>query len=152
MSKIELNLPLDVENIKKILPHRFPFLLIDGVTHLESQKNITAFRQINADEPFFAGHFPDFPIMPGVLQIEAIAQAGGILTYFAGDFDPEKHLALLVGIEKAKFRKPVFPGDRLTIQAEIISTKHGICKFKGMTLVNQEKTCEAIVTAAVKLK
>ncbi|MDA0712377.1 MAG: 3-hydroxyacyl-ACP dehydratase FabZ [bacterium] len=152
MTKVKLNLPLKIDDIKQILPHRFPFLLIDGVTHIDSQKNIIAYRQINADEPFFAGHFPGFPIMPGVLQIEAIAQAGGILTYFTGDFDPEKHIALLVGVEKAKFRKPVLPGDRLIIQAEIISSKRGLCKFKGTTLVNQEKTCEAIVTAAVRAK
>jgi len=145
----KLTLPLGREEIAQILPHREPFLFIDQVVELEPKKHIKAFKNITLKESFFKGHFPNFPIMPGVLQVEAIAQAGGILAFFSNELDPKANIALLAGIEKAKFRKPVIPDAKLILTAEIISLKSNVCKIKGAACVDNIKTCEAIITAMI---
>lgn len=144
------SLPLGYADIAKILPHRYPFLFIDRVLELVPEKYIVAIKNVSANEPFFPGHFPGFPVMPGVLQIEALAQAGGILAYFGGDFDPEKEVAFLAGVDEARFRKPVMPGDTLVLKVEQISRKRSIIKIRGEALVNGEVSAEATMLAVVR--
>jgi 3-hydroxyacyl-[acyl-carrier-protein] dehydratase len=120
---------LTAEQILAILPHRFPFLLVDRVLELTPDK-VVALKNVSWNEPYFQGHFPGTPVMPGVLQVEAMAQAGGILASRAVDFDPAKHVMLFMAIDAVKFRKPVTPGDQLTI--EVVPLRKGkIFKMKG---------------------
>lgn len=143
-------LPLGYLEISKILPHRHPFLLVDRVTELIPSKHIVAFKNVSANEDFFNGHFPGLPVMPGVLQIEALAQAAGILAYFSGDFNQEKHVAFLAGVDEARFRKPVVPGDRLDLHVELITQKHSLIKVRARALVDQQVTAEAIILAVIR--
>ncbi|MFZ0704367.1 MAG: 3-hydroxyacyl-ACP dehydratase FabZ [Candidatus Korobacteraceae bacterium] len=136
---------LELQDILKILPHRFPFLLIDRITELVRTKRIVALKNVTINEPFFAGHFPAFPIMPGVLVVEAMAQAGGVLllTEFP---DRDQKLLLFTGIEKAKFRRPVVPGDQLRIEVEVLVWRGTAGRMQGKAFVNDKLACEAIVT------
>jgi 3-hydroxyacyl-[acyl-carrier-protein] dehydratase len=138
---------MEIEEIKKILPHRYPFLFIDRVVNF-TDKKIEAIKNVTVDEPFFNGHFPDYPLLPGVIMIEAIAQASGIL--IAQLFGQKQMgastsggLPLFLGIEKARFRKMVRPGDQLKIFCEIVSLKGKIAKVQGKILVGEEIACEA---------
>jgi 3-hydroxyacyl-[acyl-carrier-protein] dehydratase len=150
ITRQELKLPMGYQEITKILPHRYPFLLIDKVVELEPEKHILAYKNVSANEEFFNGHFPGLPVMPGVMQIEAMAQAGGILAYFGGDFDPATHVAFLAGVDDARFRKPVVPGDRLDLRVEQVSRKRSVIKIRGLALVNDEVVSEATIIAVVK--
>jgi 3-hydroxyacyl-[acyl-carrier-protein] dehydratase len=136
---------LDLQDILKILPHRFPFLLIDRITEIVRTKRIVALKNVTINEPFFAGHFPNFPIMPGVLVVEAMAQAGGVLllTEFP---DREQKLLLFTGIEKAKFRRPVVPGDQLRIDVDVLVWRGTAGRMQGKAYVNDKLACEAIIT------
>jgi 3-hydroxyacyl-[acyl-carrier-protein] dehydratase len=136
---------LDLQDILKILPHRFPFLLIDRITEIVRTKRIVALKNVTINEPFFAGHFPDFPIMPGVLVVEAMAQAGGVL--LLTEF-PDRHqkLLLFTGIEKAKFRRPVVPGDQLRIDVDVLVWRGTAGRMQGKAYVNDKLACEAIIT------
>ncbi len=136
---------LDLQDILKILPHRYPFLLIDRITELVRTKRIVALKNVTINEPFFAGHFPTFPIMPGVLVVEAMAQAGGVLllTEFP---DREQKLLLFTGIEKAKFRRPVVPGDQLRIDVDVLVWRGSAGRMQGKAYVGDKLACEAIIT------
>lgn len=136
---------LDLQDILKILPHRYPFLLIDRITEIVRTKRIVALKNVTINEPFFAGHFPTFPIMPGVLVVEAMAQAGGVLllTEFP---DREQKLLLFTGIEKAKFRRPVVPGDQLRIDVDVLVWRGTAGRMQGKAYVNDKLACEAIIT------
>lgn len=147
--KTNPKLPMGYTEIAKILPHRYPFLMVDQVLELEPEKHVVAYKNITANEPQFHGHFPGLPVFPGVLQIEAMAQAGGILAYFGGDFDPEKQVAFLAGVDDARFRRPVVPGDRLDMRVEQISRKRSVIKIRGQTFVGGEAASEATIVAVV---
>jgi len=136
---------LDLQDILKILPHRFPFLLIDRITEIVRTKRIVALKNVTINEPFFAGHFPNFPIMPGVLVVEAMAQAGGVLllTEFP---DRDQKLLLFTGIERAKFRRPVVPGDQLRIDVDVLVWRGTAGRMQGKAYVNDKLACEAIIT------
>ena len=136
---------LDMQAILAILPHRYPFLLIDRVTELVRTKRIVALKNVTVNEPFFTGHFPTHPIMPGVLVVEAMAQAGGILllTEFP---DRESKLLLFTGIEKAKFRRPVTPGDQLRIEVDVIVWRRSAGRMRGKAYVDSKLACEAEVS------
>lgn len=136
---------LGIQDILNILPHRFPFLLIDRVTELVRTKRIVALKNVTINEPFFSGHFPAFPIMPGVLVVEAMAQAGGVLllTEFP---DREQKLLLFTGIEKAKFRRPVTPGDQLRIEVDVLVWRGNAGRMQGKAYIDGKVACEAIVT------
>lgn len=136
---------LDIVEIQQILPHRYPFLLIDRVIDLEPRKRIVAIKNVTVNEPFFMGHFPEYPIMPGVLIVEAIAQSGGALLLTEIP-DRENKLMVFTGIERAKFRKPVVPGDQLRIEVEVIVWRTTAVKMQGRALVDGKLACEAIVT------
>lgn len=136
---------LDVVEIQKILPHRYPFLFVDRVLDIEPGKKITAIKNVSMDEPFFQGHFPGRPIMPGVLMVEAMAQAGGLLVSKSRpDSDPnDDNLVYFMSIEKAKFRKPVVPGDQLVLEVEALQARGKVWKFKGEAKVDGKVVCEA---------
>jgi len=136
-------LNFDVEKIMKLLPHRYPFLLVDRVTEVEPGVSLSAIKNVTINEPFFQGHFPGKPIMPGVLILEAMAQATGLLA-FSGLIDPsESRLYILVGIDKARFRGQVLPGDQLTLQVSLKRNMRGIGMFDCKALVDDEVVAEA---------
>jgi len=139
------NLTLDIEDILHILPHRYPFLLVDRVIHITRTKRIVAIKNLTINEPFFEGHFPGHPIMPGVLVVEAMAQAGGVLllTEFP---DRAEKLLLFTGIERARFRRPIRPGDQLRIEVEVLAWRGTAGRMQGKAYVGEKLACEAVVT------
>lgn len=145
----ENNEMMDIQEILEYLPHRYPFLLIDRVTHLELGKSLTAIKNVSVNEPQFTGHFPHKPIFPGVLIIEALAQATGILVYRTNQSKPTKDkLFYLVGIDAARFKKPVVPGDQLLLQVDVIKSKRGIWKFTGRASVEGQVVASAELMCA----
>jgi 3-hydroxyacyl-[acyl-carrier-protein] dehydratase len=132
---------VSAQEILSILPHRFPFLLVDRVREI-AEDRIIAIKNVSWNEPFFQGHFPGLPIMPGVLQVEAMAQAGAILAVRLGDFDPVRQVVFFMAIDKVKFRKPVTPGDQLVI--EVVPLRRGrIWKMKGEIRVDGQVVSQA---------
>lgn len=132
---------ISAREITSILPHRFPFLLVDRVIEITEDK-IVALKNVTWNEPFFQGHFPDAPVMPGVLMVEAMAQAGGILAARTSDYNPETHVILFMAIDKVKFRKPVTPGDQLIM--EVVPLRRGrVWKMKGTATVDGTVVCSA---------
>ena len=130
---------LDVEEIKEYLPQRYPFLLVDRVVEMEMGKYIKAYKNVTVNEPFFEGHFPEQPIMPGVLIIEALAQAAGVLGFKSQEKKPKDgYLYYFVGADNVRLRSPVVPGDQLVLEATIITNKRGIYKFESRASVGDE--------------
>jgi len=138
----------NTDAIMRILPHRYPFLLVDKIIDFEIDKRIVGIKNVTINEPFFPGHFPGQPVMPGVLILEAMAQTGGILL-LNGIEDPSKKLAMFMSIDKAKFRKPVLPGDQLILDLEVINMRSRICVMSGKAFVNNTLVAEAELSAAV---
>ena len=140
---------LDIIDIFKILPHRFPFLMIDRVIDLKHKERIVAIKNVTINEPFFAGHFPDLPIMPGVLIVEAIAQAGGALLLTEVE-DRNNKVMVFTGIERAKFRRPVSPGDQLRLEVEVkgwrVVPGMTAAKMQGYAYVGEKRVAEAAVS------
>ena len=136
---------LDITEIQRILPHRYPFLLIDRVVDLTRRQRIVAIKNVTVNEPFFQGHFPGYPIMPGVLMVEAIAQAGGalLLTEVA---DRDQNLMVFSGIERARFRRPVVPGDQLRIEVTVLAWRRNAVRMEGQIFVGDKRVCEAVVS------
>lgn len=139
---------LDIEKILKILPHRYPFLLVDRVLELEKGKSIVAIKNVTYNEHFFQGHFPQKKVMPGVLIFEAVAQAGGILLYHSIP-DPQKTFVFLSTINNAKFRRPVVPGDQLRLEVEIIRLRSRFCHIRGKAYVGEEIAAESDAMASL---
>ena len=131
---------LDADAIMKILPHRYPFLLVDRVLSVEEGRAV-AIKNVTINEPFFQGHFPGRPIMPGVLVLEALAQVGGILA-FQTTKKAEDHLVIFVGIDRAKFRKPVVPGDQLRLEVTLLHKRHPYWRLRGEAYVDDALVCE----------
>jgi 3-hydroxyacyl-[acyl-carrier-protein] dehydratase len=138
-------LMMDVQEIMRFLPHRYPFLLVDRIVEFEELKRIVAIKNVTFNEPFFQGHFPGVPIMPGVLIIEAMAQAGGVLVFKTLP-DRENKLVFFMGIENAKFRKPVRPGDQLRIEMTVVRVKSRVGKLRGKAFVDESLVAEAGIT------
>jgi beta-hydroxyacyl-ACP dehydratase FabZ len=134
---------LDINEIRAILPHRYPFLLVDRIVEMEPER-IVGIKQVTLNEPFFQGHFPDFPVMPGVLIVEAMAQAAGVLVLKSMP-DRANKLVLLVAIENARFRRPVVPGDTLRMEMKVIKRKASVAKMAGVATVDGQVVAEAEV-------
>ena len=145
--------PYDIQRIMSMLPHRYPFLLVDRVEEIVPQKYIKAYKNVSINEPFFQGHFPGFPVMPGVMILESMAQAGGLLVLAdREDLLRSGNLFLFTGIENVKFRRPVVPGDKLELHSELIRHKMRLWKMRGTAHVNGVLACEAEMTAAIMPK
>jgi len=139
---------LDVNEIMKILPHRPPFLLVDRIIEMEAGKRIVGIKNVTINEPFFPGHFPGHPVMPGVLIIEAMAQVACVLAILSSDESVRSKVTYFAGIDNAKFRKPVFPGDQLRLELEAVNCKRGIWYFNGKAYVDDKLVTEAELKAA----
>lgn len=138
----------DALAIQRILPHRYPFLLVDRILELEPRERVVGLKNVTINEQFFQGHFPDHPIMPGVLILEAMAQIGGVLLLNTQD-RPEEKLVYFTGLDKVKFRKPVRPGDQLRFEVEMVKLRQTMCRMAGKAYVGNELACEAELSAAV---
>ncbi|QKY70455.1 3-hydroxyacyl-ACP dehydratase FabZ [Lentibacillus sp. CBA3610] len=139
---------MDIEQIKQTIPHRYPFLLVDKVTEIEEGKRVVGVKNVTANEPFFQGHFPDYPVMPGVLIVEALAQTGAIGVL--GIEENQGKIGFLAGLDKCRFKRQVKPGDQLQLEVDIIRLKGPVGKGKGVATVDGEVACEAEITFAVK--
>jgi 3-hydroxyacyl-[acyl-carrier-protein] dehydratase len=140
-----------IREILNCLPHRFPFLLIDRVISCERSKSIVAIKNVSSNEPYFQGHFPGNPVMPGVMIVESLAQAAGILSFLSIKRDPNRNLLYyLVGVDRARFKKPVIPGDQLRLEVTMGGMVRGIAKFTGVATVAQTMVAEAELLCAMK--
>ncbi len=138
----------DIQEILEFLPHRYPFLLIDRITEFEPTKRLVAIKNVTINEPFFQGHFPGYPIMPGVLVVEAMAQAGGIIMLHEIE-DRNAKLVVFTGIERAKFRRPITPGDQIRIEVEVLAFRQRAGRILGRAIVDGKVACEATLTCQV---
>jgi beta-hydroxyacyl-ACP dehydratase FabZ len=139
---------LDINQIMRYLPHRYPFLLVDKIVELELDKRVVGIKNVTINEPFFPGHFPGAPVMPGVLIVEAMAQVAAVMVYQTIP-DKEKKLIYFTGIESAKFRKPVLPGDQIRIEVELLARRSNFGKGRGTAHVDGKLACEAVITFAI---
>jgi beta-hydroxyacyl-ACP dehydratase FabZ len=139
---------LDAVAIQKILPHRYPFLLVDKIIELQPMQRAVGIKNVTQNEPFFPGHFPGHPIMPGVLIIEAMAQTGGVML-MDSQTQPGEKMMYFTGIENAKFRKPVRPGDQLRFEMQMVKFRAPMCKMSGKAFVDGALVCEAELSAAL---
>jgi beta-hydroxyacyl-ACP dehydratase FabZ len=133
---------LDIDAIRKILPHRYPFLLVDAIEEMESRKRVVGIKNVTINEPFFPGHFPSKPVMPGVLIIEALAQTGGVLLLSEVP-DRDKKLIYLVAVDNVRFRRPVVPGDQLKLELVVMAIRDTFCRMDGKARVNGTVVAEA---------
>jgi UDP-3-O-[3-hydroxymyristoyl] N-acetylglucosamine deacetylase/3-hydroxyacyl-[acyl-carrier-protein] dehydratase len=138
----------DIQNIMKVLPHRYPFLLVDRILEVEPGKRIVGLKNVTINEPFFPGHFPGHPVMPGVLIVEAMAQTGGMMLMDAVE-DPESKVVYFMSLDKVKFRKPVVPGDQLRFELEMLKFRGKTCRMRGVAYVEGQPVAEAEMMAAI---
>jgi 3-hydroxyacyl-[acyl-carrier-protein] dehydratase len=143
---------IDVKEIMQILPHRYPFLLVDRIESLKEGEEIVGIKNVSMNEPFFVGHFPGNPIMPGVLIIEAMAQVGGVLAFHSSPKEWAGSLVYFMGIDKVRFRKPVVPGDQLRLKLTTIRQKQKVFKMRGEAYVEGTLVAEAELMAAIESK
>lgn len=148
----EQGLQMDIQKILEYLPHRYPFLLVDRVTHCIPNQEIRAYKNISFNEAFFQGHFPNLPIMPGVLILEALAQAGALLAAASFQDNLQGKIFLFTGLDKVKFRKQVVPGDRLELHCSEMRMKLQLCKMNAVASVDGQVAAEAQITAALKAR
>jgi len=139
---------MEINEIQTIIPHRYPFLLIDRILEIDPFKRIVAIKNVTINEPFFQGHFPGTPVLPGVIIIEAMAQAGAVLL-FREVKDRENKLLYFTSIEEARFRKPVVPGDQLRLEVSVIKHKMGFAKLRGEARVDGQLVTEAVISSAL---
>ena len=140
---------IDINRIKELIPHRYPFLLIDGIQTLIPNESATGIKNVSVNEPFFAGHFPDRPVMPGVLIIESMAQTAGCLVVVSLGKESEGKLVYFMTIENARFRKPVVPGDRMFINVQKLRSRGSVFKFSGKAFVGEVLAAEATFSAMI---
>ena len=139
---------LYIEEIMELLPHRYPFILIDRIIEMEPAKSCTALKNVTINEPYFHGHFPDQPVMPGILILESMAQAGAFLTLNSVDNPMSKNM-FFSAVEKAKFRKPIIPGDQVRIEMELLKIRMNAVKLRGIAYVDDKIVTEAIIMANI---
>ena len=140
---------IDINRIKELIPHRYPFLLIDGIQTLTPNESATGIKNVSVNEPFFEGHFPDRPVMPGVLIIESMAQTAGCLVVVSLGKESEGKLVYFMTIENARFRKPVVPGDRMVINVQKLRSRGSVFKFSGKAFVGEVLAAEATFSAMI---
>ncbi len=140
---------LTIDELMKVIPHRYPFLLVDRILEIEERKRIVGLKNVTINEPFFQGHFPGHPIMPGVLIIEAMAQVGGVLLMGAVD-DHESKVVYFMSLDNVKFRRPVRPGDQMRFELEITQIRGSVCKMRGVARVDGDVVAEADMAAIVR--
>ena len=143
--------PLDVRAIERLLPHRYPFLMVDKVTEMVLAESAIGIKNVSINEPFFQGHFPSEPVMPGVLIIEAMAQVGGMLLMGAVP-DPDKKVVYFMSLNNVKWRRPVKPGDQVRFELDLLQVRGMMCKMQGVAKVDGEVVCEAEMGAMVRDK
>lgn len=144
---------MDINEILTYLPHRYPFLLVDRVLEIEDGKKIRAIKNVTMNEPFFPGHFPGHPVMPGVLIVEAMAQVAALLSFKSMGVKPDENsVVLFAGIDKVRFKRQVIPGDQLVFEVEILQSKRNIYKYKGVARVDGQLAAEAELMCALKAK
>ncbi len=143
-------LPINIKDILDMLPQRYPFIMVDRVLELEEGKSITALKNVAANEPFFQGHFPGEPVMPGVLILEGLAQAGSLLAYLSAPEVLEGHLFYFAGLDGVRFRRIVRPGDQLVFKLELLKMKSKVAKMKGNAYVDDQLVAEAEIMAAFR--
>ncbi len=141
---------MQIKEIMNKIPHRYPFILVDRVLHVEKFVNLSAIKNVSINEPYFSGHFPDNPVMPGVLILESLAQASSIFAQFSGANVGENAIQVFAAIDNVRFKRIVVPGDQLKLQIEYIKHKKGIWKIKGTALVEDEIACSADLTSATR--
>lgn len=140
---------MNSDEIQATIPHRYPFLLVDRIETIELGKRIVGIKNVTINEPFFQGHFPGHPIMPGVLILEAMAQVGGVLAFKTVGETAEKKVVYFIGIDKAKFRKPVLPGDQLRMEIEVVQVRPPYWKMQGSAFVGDKLVCEGELKAMI---
>ena len=141
--------PLNIHEVLKYLPHRYPFLLVDKVLRYD-ENSLVAIKNVTANEPYFMGHFPEDPVMPGVMMVEALAQAGAILAYTKANSNPSEYLFYLAGIDNAKFKQMVFPGDQLRLEVNIIGSKGHFWKIHCEAKVEDKLACSLEILSAMR--
>jgi len=141
---------MDILEIMQVLPHRYPLLLVDRILEMELGKRIVGLKNVSINEPYFQGHFPGFPLMPGVYILEALAQVGGILMIKSLNLEIGKYAVVFAGIDDARFKKPVYPGDQLILELEVITLKKSLSKMKGTAKVDNQVVAEAILYASAR--
>lgn len=141
--------PKDLSHLLRVLPHKWPFLLVDRVTEVVPGEVVRGHKCVAMNEPWFLGHFPDNPIMPGVLVIESFAQIGGVLAFATEPFDLSTKLMVFLGVDRAKFRKPIVPGDRVDLEVRVLFRREGVWKMKGLATVDGVPVAEAEIMTGV---
>jgi len=141
---------MDILEIMQVLPHRYPLLLVDRILEIELGKRIVGLKNVSINEPYFQGHFPGFPLMPGVYILEALAQVGGILMIKSLNLEIGKYAVVFAGIDDARFKRPVYPGDQLILELDVISLKKSLSKMKGTAKVDDQVVAEAILYASAR--
>lgn len=147
MEKSDKARSIEIQEIVKLLPHRYPFLLVDRILEVEEQKRIVGIKNVTFNEPFFQGHFPGRPIMPGVLIVEAMAQTAGVLAFLSVPEGERDREVLFAGIDKVRFRRPVIPGDQIRMELEVVKQRKLVWGFSGKTFVGKDLACEAELLA-----
>ena len=140
---------MSIEDIMKVLPHRYPFLLVDRIIEVEEKKRIVGIKNVTINEPFFQGHFPGFPVMPGVLIIEAMAQVGGMLM-MGGMEDAAQKVVYFISLDNVRWRRPVKPGDQIRFEIDVVQIRGHVCKMRGLAKVDGELAAEADMAAMVR--
>ena len=148
---MDVQLPIEAKDIQKLIPHRYPFLQLDRITAFEPLKTLTALKNVTMNEPQFQGHFPDLPVMPGVLIIEAMAQACGTLAILSEGGRKENEFFFFAGIDEARFKRQVIPGDQLVFEVELLTSRRGIGKFNAVAKVDGQVAVEAVIMCAKRV-
>jgi 3-hydroxyacyl-[acyl-carrier-protein] dehydratase len=149
MSQKEISDAMDITEIKEVLPHRYPFLLLDRVEELVPGERIVGLKNVTVNEPFFQGHFPEYPVMPGVLILEALAQAGALMMLRQME-EGTKAIPFFTGIDKARFRRQVVPGDQLRLEVTVLKQRLGLCRLAAKAMVDDELVAEAEISVVAK--